>query len=324
MRKRKLGKNGPELSVIALGGHEYLPDGRSRGFNEDRRLATLPGHIGMGYGGETRKKILGAAYDLGINVFDVTMDSEKEALGRNLREMPPPYEVYVQTRPEAMCYGYDTNNRKLLNYSLLRTEVERTLRLLNRDVMDLLNVGLLNWSVENDPDYLSHLSENIGRLKSDGLIRHAVADSHSGQSLYLQMLQTGVFDAVNLDLNFGDACGLDVVVPQARKSGLHVIVREAMFKGALFTIGASIGVTDKSILARIAIKWLVQKELDCIIVGADNAEQLRANVEAAACGLMDEQEKFIFDQILVSPEFIKHANAKERRFKGLPEQLNGL
>ena len=41
----------------------------------------------------------------------MTIDSEKEALGRNLKEVPPPYEIYIQTRPEGMGYGYDPNNQ---------------------------------------------------------------------------------------------------------------------------------------------------------------------------------------------------------------------
>jgi hypothetical protein len=35
-----------------------------------------------------------------INFFDVTQDSEKEAPGRNLKEILPPYDIYIQTRPE--------------------------------------------------------------------------------------------------------------------------------------------------------------------------------------------------------------------------------
>lgn len=42
---REVGTTGVEMSIFALGGHEYLPDGRSRGFNEDPRLATRPGYI---------------------------------------------------------------------------------------------------------------------------------------------------------------------------------------------------------------------------------------------------------------------------------------
>ena len=45
MLYKKLGDTGVELSIIAMGGHEYLPNGKSRGFNEDSRRAVTPGEI---------------------------------------------------------------------------------------------------------------------------------------------------------------------------------------------------------------------------------------------------------------------------------------
>jgi hypothetical protein len=32
---KKIGSTDVEISIFAMGGHEYLPDGLSRGFNED-------------------------------------------------------------------------------------------------------------------------------------------------------------------------------------------------------------------------------------------------------------------------------------------------
>lgn len=316
MKTFTLDNEGPELSVLALGGHEYLPDGRSRGFNEDRALATSPSHISPGYGGSARLELLKSAYEFGINVFDVTMDSEKDALRRNLKDAPPPYEIYVLTRPEGMCYGYDVNNRKLLDMPLLRAEVQRTLRVLGREAVDLLNIGLLDGSVRHDPDYMDKLAQNVKQLKREGLIRYAVADSHSGEKLYLQMLQTHVFDAVNLDLNFGAVGGLNSVVPSARADGLHVIAREAMLKGALFGIGATIGIEDRALLARIAMKWLGAHQPDCIIIGAESAAQLRQNVEALSNFSMSEEEEATFKLLLASTAFKAHARTKAQQFFG--------
>ena len=35
MKYVELGKTGVKASVLGMGGHEYLPNGKSRGFNED-------------------------------------------------------------------------------------------------------------------------------------------------------------------------------------------------------------------------------------------------------------------------------------------------
>ena len=84
MKYIDLGNTGVKVSVLGMGGHEYLPNGKSRGFNEDFKKSTTAGQIFEGFGAENRKNVLKTAYELGINYFDVTQDSEKEALGRNL------------------------------------------------------------------------------------------------------------------------------------------------------------------------------------------------------------------------------------------------
>lgn len=318
MRMRELGGTGLRVSELALGGHEYLANGRSRGFNEDMRLAVTPGYVAPGYGGPRRREVLAAAYSLGINIFDVTIDSEKEALGRNLRELPPPYEIFVQTRPEGMCYSYDRNNRKMLDLGLLRAEVQRGLKLLQRETLDLLNVGLLAWSIDNDPDYLATVSHNISTLKREGLVRFAVADSFSGERLYLAMLACGAFDVINVDLNFGDACAVAKVLPQARAAGVGLIAREAFFKGELFAIAAECGLEDRGLVARVALKWVAQQRPDCIIVGVDNAAQLEANALAVDSVEYTPGEAAILDRLRAAPRFAAYETAKTKEFMETP------
>ena len=314
MHKRRLGQTSLYLSSVALGGHEYLADGRSRGFNEDMRLATSPGHIAEGYGGVKRRKVLSKAYDLGINIFDVTIDSEKEALGRNFSEIPPPYEVYVQSRPEGMCYSYDPNNEKMLDYALLRKEVQRILKLIRRETLDLLNIGLLAWSIDNDRNYMARLSYNLGELKREGLIRYTVADSFSGERLYLAMIDSGAFDAVNVDLNPGDACALPRVIPAARAAGNGFIAREAFLKGELFRMGSACGIEDRDLLARAAMKWLAQHQPDCIILGVDTAEQLASNCDALSETQFSDSELAALARIQTSADFLAYETKKEQEF----------
>lgn len=310
------GRTGVRVSPFILGGHEYLNDGRSRGFNEDMDLAVSRGYIGQGYGGPKRIDLLKTAYDLGINVFDVTIDSEKEALGRNLKDCPPPYDILVQTRPEGMCYGYDKNNLRFLDLDGLRTEVQRILGLIKRDTIDLFNVGLLAWSIDNDPQYMDKLSHNLATLKQEGLIRFCVADSFSGGRLYKAMMQSGAFDAINLDLNFADRCCLDETVPAAREQGLGIITREAFQKGTLFQIAAAAGIKDKALVARAALKWVRACRPDCIIIGADDGAQLQANVATNSTPL-NEEEEAVLDTLREQPLFEKYFLRKKAKFMEL-------
>ena len=297
---------GVQISLFSMGGHEYLSDGRSRGFNEDFEKATQDvGYIFNGFGGDRRLKVLGIAYDHGVNFFDVTQDSEKEALGRNLKSAPPPYEIYVQTRPEGLCYSYDEFNRGLADYARLKPEVERSLKLLQRDQIEFLNIGILRWALEDDPDYLQKLANNISRLKSEGLIRWACADTFSGEATFLQMIESGAFDAVNLNFNFGDWGARRKVIPAAHAAGMGIFVREAFMKGPLFKMGAEAGITDRRALAVSALRWcLSHPEVTSLTIGTGNPDHLASNLAVAEAVDLTDGDRAMIDQIKTgSPTF---------------------
>lgn len=306
---------GVDISLFSMGGHEYLPDGRSRGFNDDFDKATQEvGYIFDGFGGDRRLSVLGIAYDAGVNFFDVTQDSEKEALGRNLRNTPPPYEIYIQTRPEGMCYSYDQNNRSLADYSKLKPEVERGLSLLQRDHVDFLNFGILRWALDHDPDYLEKLKDNIGRLKQEGLIRWACADTFSGEYTFLRMINSGAFDAVNLNFNFGDWGSTEKVIPAAHKAGLAVFVREAFMKGPLFKMGAEAGVEDRAALAKAALRWcLLPEEVTSLTIGTGNPDHLRGNLSVLDNADLTEDEWSMIEDIRQGSAIFKEFEEQKSR-----------
>ena len=289
---KKFGNTSLDISIFAMGGHEYLPDGRSRGFNEDFNLAVKPGHIFEGFGQAKRKKILSLAFEHGINFFDVTQDSEKEALGRNLKEIPAPYEIFIQTRPEGMVYGYDPYNQKMADYELLKAEVQRGLKLLQRERLEFLNIAFLKAAFDHDPEYLDKISSNIENLKKEGLIRFACADTFSGEYTYLKQINSGCFDAVYINFNFADYGATRSVFPAAKDRGLPIISREAFMKGALFQMGEEVGITDRSQLAAIGIKWnLSHAEVTTVVVGTNNPDHLQKNLAVLTDLELNDEEK---------------------------------
>ena len=301
---RQICKTDVHLSIIGLGGHEYLDNGSSRGFNEDFAAAVRPGYVGVGYGGERRRQVLAAAFEHGINFLDVTIDPEKEALGRNLKEIIPPFEVYIQTRPEGMGYAYDEHNAKMAQYSLLKAEVERILTLLQREVIDFLNFPFLQSALDHDPEYLEKIADNVAKLKEAGLIRFASADNFSGESTYLAQVNAGCFDALAMNFNFADAGATRSVIPQAHSKGLAVITREVFLKGKLFQMGEEIGEIDRSLLARASLKWnLNQEGVTTALVGAHEPEQL-LNVLSALDNLaIESDEAELLDRLQSSDTF---------------------
>ena len=315
MQYRRIGKSNVEISVIGMGGHEYLPDGRSRGFNENFELAVTPDHIFDGFGQEIRRKVLKIAFDNGINFFDVTQDSEKEALGRNLKEIRPPYEIYLQTRPEGMVYTYDECNRKMAQYELLKAEVHRILKLLQRDRLDFLNLAFMKSALDNDPEYLAKIGSNISNLKKEGLIRFACADTFSGEYTYLKQIEAGCFDAVYINFNFADHGAGRKVLPIAKEQRLAVVTREAFMKGALFRMGKEVGLTDRSRLAEVGIKWnLSHAAVTNVIVGTNNPDHLLKNLNVLNNLELTGEDKGVIDQIKTSDSYKAYEDRKTNEF----------
>jgi len=292
------------------------PTGGQRGFNENSALAIKPGYIFPGFGGEKRKRVLAAAFEQGINFFDATQDSEKEALGRNMKEVPPPYEIYIQTRPEGMVYSYDSFNRKMAQYELLKAEVQRGLKLLQRDHLDFLNVAFMQSALDHDSEYLDKIAHNVEMLKKEGLIRFACADTFSGEYTYLKQIELGCFDALFINFNFADDCARHEVLPLASERGLGVITREAFMKGALFKMGDEVGFTDRNKLAQIALKWnLSNEQVTTVVVGADDPDQL-TNVLLVLDDLeLDDKERDIVEKIKTSPTYEAYEERKRKQFE---------
>jgi aryl-alcohol dehydrogenase-like predicted oxidoreductase len=314
---RQIGTSDIQISIIGLGGHEYLPDGRSRGFNEDMQAAVRPGYQGEGYGQEQRRQVLAAAFEAGINFLDVTIDPEKEALGRNLKEVIPPYPVYIQTRPEGMGYGYDEHNRKLAQYDLLQAEVVRCLQLLQREQIDFLNFPFLQPALDHDPEYLDKIRYNVSQLKREGLIRFASADNFSGEQTYLAQIEAGCFDALAMNFNFADGGAQQQVIPQAQTHNIAVITREVFMKGRLFRMGDEVGLTDRHAVARASLKWnLAGDGVTTALVGADTPEQLHNSLSVLADLPLTQAERDLLDQLKTSPTYQNFAAQKSAQFFG--------
>lgn len=308
-----LGEHGPRVSRVVLGGHEYLADGRSRGFNEDFARSVTPGAIVEGFGGPKRLRIVEAALELGINCFDVTIDSEKDALGRNLKELAPPFDVFVQTRPEGMVYSYDPANRKMLDLALLRDEVLRIIKLLRRDRIDILNFGILQDALDSDAAFLDRLGANIAALKQEGLIGYAAADSFSGPRIYAAMIASGAFDSININYNIAEDWPRDTAIPAAKAADCAVLVREALIKGELFRVARGLNAAATGNLARGAIKWAVATEgVDGIILGAASLQQLHENADAVLNPAATEDEQAILAQTMGLRAFQDLQNDKNR------------
>jgi aryl-alcohol dehydrogenase-like predicted oxidoreductase len=316
--RRSAPRTGAAVPVLGLGGHEFLSDGRSRGFNEDFRTATTAGYIWPGFGGPGRLAVVRRAHAEGVAFFDVTIDAEKEALGRNFIEAPPPGETWIQTRPEGMVYRNnpdDSFNAGLADFDRLRSEVRRSLGLLRRDRVDVLNFGFTAAALRRDPDFLIKVVENAAKLKREGLIRWASADTFAGGPLLLEAIATGGFDALFLNFNVGDDAAQEEVLPAAREAGMAVHVREVYLKGALLACARDAGIADLDAAARAAVRWVLAHEAVTVaVVGAGTPEQLSNAASAARHPALTDEDRRILDAIRATERFRAFRAEKRRAF----------
>jgi aryl-alcohol dehydrogenase-like predicted oxidoreductase len=294
MEYRKYGKADVKFSVIGLGGHEFGAGDHIKGF-QDSKDAVKPGYTQKGFGGENRKAIVHRALDLGINVFDVTIDPEIEALGRLLEGKN---DVFIQTRPQGMVYSYDRANRKMADYSLLKKEVTRLTELLRRERVDILNFAFMQEALDSDPDYMNKMGENIARLKQEGLIRFASADNFSGNATYLAQINSGHFDSIFINYNFRDTHMEDYVIPKAMETETAVLTRELFMKAQLFKMAEEAGETDRALVARTTLKWIMGKPgVTTVMMGVANPEQLTGNLSVLESPELDKKEEELISKI---------------------------
>lgn len=312
---RQYGKTGLKVSILGLGGHEFYPGGRIKGFQDDFDKAVTRGHIFSNFGERNREEIMIHALENGINFFDATIDSEKEALGRLLKKLAPSSEILIQTRPEGMCYGYDPNNKQMSDFQLLRNEVLRILKLMQRDTIDILNLAFMKTALEADPEYLDKISHNIQALKQEGLIRFANADTFSGNDIYLQQINKGCFDSIYINYNLADSFMEEQVVPAAVNKSMGILTRELFMKGKLFAMGEEAGIHDRKWLAQIFMKWNLQNtSVSTAVIGVSNVNQLESNLQILNNITINQEEQAIIDKILETERYKEVSNTKKVEF----------
>ncbi|MBT3602489.1 MAG: aldo/keto reductase, partial [Candidatus Latescibacteria bacterium] len=198
-----------------------------------------------------------------------------------------------------------------------KTEVQRILTLMQRDRIDFFNFPFLQSALDADPEYLDKIRHNITELKREGLIRFATADNFSGEQTYLSQINAECFDTLAMNFSFADNTACQTVLPIAQSQDMGIITREVFQKGRLFQMGEEADIADRSLLARIALKWnLSNLQVTTALVGADHTDHLQNTLAILDHIELTDEENEILEKLRNSPTYQSYSTERKNRFLG--------
>lgn len=293
MMRRSLGNTGWLVSPVALGtvelGMDYGFAGSAHYRRPDRAEAV---------------RLVRTAVDLGVNLIDTARayGEAEDIVGEALAGVSNT--VFVATKFHAT------------EGAAIRESVERSLRLLRRDVIDVLQIhnGTAELLARDE------IFECLDRLAREGKIRFAGCSVY-GESNGLLALDHAELRTLQVPLNLLDQKMARRVIPRAQQCGTGVMVRSVFLRGVLT---ARAGETPARLaplrdaamrigepverLAEIALRYALSVEgVSSVLVGVRTVEELEENIRAASAGplpreFMDHAEAFaVDDEELTNP-----------------------
>ena len=269
-----LGKSGLTCSVIGLGGGSSSRFGLVKGGTKSDAL-----------------RLIRAAVDHGITFFDgagITGGIDEllaEGLGQRRKDVVISTKVHLG--PEAgsapivnrASFWAARRLGTVCSAGTLRRRVERTLKNLRTDYLDLLNLHAV--SPVQYRRVRSEVLPELHRLKDEGRVRAiGITEAFLSDPRH-QMLEVaaadGCFDAIMVGFNASNPSASQVVLPQARQSGTGTIGMFAL--RGLVIEPAAVGISGLSDLALRYARH--QGGLDVVLTGTGNIEHLRQNIAAA-------------------------------------------
>jgi len=214
MKYRTLGRSGLKVSEISFGAVEI---GLAYGIPVEGKIEK-PSE-------EDAHAVLNAALDMGINFIDTARaygDSE-EIIGRALKSRRKEYILATKT----LHYG-DKGWSAQEQKKAVRESIETSLRALQTDVIDVMQVHNITKEVAERGDVLEVLQEaqRAGKVRFLGGSVYGVEDP-------LAIIRDGHYDVLQVAYNMLDHRLDGEVLPLAAQKGVAITTRSVLLKGAL-------------------------------------------------------------------------------------------
>lgn len=213
MRQRELGKTGIAVSELGLGG-------------------LFLSRLGTNF--EDCKRAVHRAVERGVNYLDTApayADSE-QVVGRIIRDIRAP--LVVATKLGGRPQPFDPRNK-----TQLRESVKESLRLLGREVIDVLIVhepdrpGQYAWWTDPE-NVVGPVVEVLDELKQAGIIRFSGIGGTTSTEM-AHFVRSGKFDVVLTAFNYSTLFreATQEIFPAARDQKMGVVLGSALQQGAL-------------------------------------------------------------------------------------------
>lgn len=274
MEKRELGKTGMRVSVLGFGGSE----------------------IGYGQAAvETVERLLGGALDAGLNVIDTAecYVTSEELIGRAVSHRRADYYLFTKCGHASGIDLPDWDAR------LLEQSIERSLRRLRTDYVDLLQLHSCSEEVLREGDVI----EVLRRARESGKTRYIGYSGDGRAALYA--VESGAFDTLQTSVNIADQESLELTLSHARARGLGVIAKRpianAVWKSAERPTDAYVQPYwdrlrrldyeflrgDMSAAVAMALRFTLSVPgVQTAIVGTEKPERWRQNAALLAAGAL--------------------------------------
>ncbi len=257
LEKRRLGQTGLEVSCLGLGTVKF---GRNQGVKYPHDF-DLPDDNAV-------RSLLDNASELGINLLDTApaYGVSEERLGRLLKD----------TESWVVCSKVGEefqNGQSIFDFSAgnIRSSVERSLRRLNRDWLDIVLVH----SDGNDLAIIDHSDciDELQKIKQSGLIRSFGISTKTVEG-GLRAVQCA--DVVMISFN-PLVREDEKVIEEAAKRDRGVLVKKGLLSGHLDSLpDSSIDPVEQS------LRFIFSKQgISSVIVGTINNDHLKHNAECA-------------------------------------------
>jgi aryl-alcohol dehydrogenase-like predicted oxidoreductase len=251
-------------------------------------------------------RLIHRALDLGINILDTApVYGESEAIIgealRGVRERP-----FIATK---------VNIAGANAAAAFRGSIEKSLRQLGADTLDLLQIHYATVDILRREDVLRHVEDAV----SSGKIRFAGTSVYFAEEARIALAQP-FYRTLQVPLSFLDRSMMPEMIPQAHAAGVGLLARSAFLRGALIDYPTdlpeklqplrqaavrAVAIAGDKVrgCAELALRFCLSVSgISTVLIGVRSMAELEMNAAAAALGPLDDETMRLVSTVGVDDE----------------------